>query len=68
MFNNSAHLSRNTFVLSAPVCPAERGDAVPTLLPIISLAVLTPLTSLHFIPGRLPPLLENTAALSLNQI
>ena len=28
LFNNSAHLSRNTFALSAPVWPAERGDGV----------------------------------------
>lgn len=60
LFNNAAHLSRNTFVLSAPVCPAERGDAVRTLLPVISFTSLAPLTSLHFKPGHLPPLLENT--------
>ena len=42
LFNNSVHLSRSTFVLSAPVCPAERGDAVPTLLRVISLGVLAP--------------------------
>lgn len=46
LFNISAHLSRNTFVLSAAVCPAERGDAVATLLAVISLAALTPLTSI----------------------
>lgn len=55
LFNNSVHLSRNTFVLSAPVCPGERVDPVLTLLRVISLAVLAPLTSLHFIQ----PLLEN---------
>lgn len=59
LFNNSVHLSRNTFVLSAPVCPGERVDPVLTLLRVISLAVLAPLTSLHFIPGCLQPLLEN---------
>lgn len=60
LFNNSAHLSRNTFALSAPVWPAERADCV-TSSQSASLSVVTPLSphlpwplSLHFTPRSLP--------------
>jgi len=51
LFNNAAHLSRNTFALSAPVWPAERGGGVTSSLAVISL----PLSLPPLLPPPLPP-------------